>query len=366
MDTPDRAFPALGRMRWLPAVAAGLALAGACRSADKPKAVAPDVWAVVDGHEIRQADVDKAFRVTFQSSSPAPTGAEALTLKLGTLDELINQEILLARARPLGLEAPNAEVESTFTERRQGLSDQAFQQQLSERGVTTDDLKGGIKRELTIQKLLDKEVTSKVVISDGEIATFFNQNRAQFNLAEAAYRLAEIVVAPGRNPQLRNRMNDDADTPADARRKTDMILERLKGGAQFSQLAMDYSEDPQSAPQGGDLGFVPISAINQAPGPLKEVVLKTEPGNVSVATVQGAYTIVLVVAREPAGQRELTSPGVHDTIRDMLHDRQEQLLRTAYMAAARNGATVVNYLARRIVDSQGKSPESLIAAPGKQ
>ena len=352
-------------MPLLAGAVAGLALLGACRSADKPKAVAADVWAVVDGREIKQNDVEKAFRVTFQSSSPAPTGAEALTLKLGTLDELINQEILLGRARPLGLEASDAEVESTFTERRQGLNDQTFQQQLSERGVTTDDLKQGIRRELTIQKLLDREVISKIAVDDQEIATFFNQNRGQFNLAEPAYRLAEIVVAPGRSPQVRNRMNDDAGTPAEARRKTDMILERLRGGAQFSQLAMDYSEDPQSAAQGGDLGFVPLSAINQAPGPLKEVVLKTEPGNVSVATAEGNYTIVLVVAREPAGQRELSSPGVHDTIRDMLHDRQEQLLRTAYVASARSSANVVNYLARRIVDSQGKAPELLMVRPGK-
>ncbi len=344
----------------------GVGLAAGCRSAEQPKSVAPDVWAVVDGREIHQADVEKAYRVTYQASSPAPSGAEALTLKLGTLDELINQEVLLARAHPLGLEAGDAEVEATFTERRQGLSDQAYQQQLSDRGVTTDDLKGGIRRELTIQKLFDREVSSKIVVSDEDIAAYFNQNRAQFNLAEPAYRLAEIVVSPARNPQVHNRMNDDAGTPAEARRKTDMILERLKSGSEFSALAMDYSEDPQTGPQGGDLGFVPLSAINQAPAPIKDVVLKTEPGNVSVATVEGNYNIVLVVAHEPAGQRELSSPGVRDTIRDMLHDRQEQLLRAAYIADARNRASVVNYLARRIVAAQGKPPDLLLTGPAKK
>ena len=44
-----------------------------------------------------------------------------------------------------------------------------------------------------------------------------------------------------------------------------MLLERLKSGASFNELAMDYSEDPQSAPQGGDVGLVPLSALRQAP-----------------------------------------------------------------------------------------------------
>ena len=44
-----------------------------------------------------------------------------------------------------------------------------------------------------------------------------------------------------------------------------MLMERLKGGAPFDQLAMDYSEDPQSAPRGGNVGLVPLSALQQAP-----------------------------------------------------------------------------------------------------
>lgn len=42
-----------------------------------------------------------------------------------------------------------------------------------------------------------------------------------------------------------------------------MLMERLKQGAQFGDLAADFSEDPQSAPRGGDLGFMPVSALKQ-------------------------------------------------------------------------------------------------------
>ena len=76
-----------------------------------------------------------------------------------------------------------------------------------------------------------------------------------------------------------------------------MLMERLKQGAQFSELATDFSEDPQSAPRGGDLGFVPLSALQKAPQALRDAVLKTAPGTVSVVSNNGGHTLVLVVAK---------------------------------------------------------------------
>jgi peptidyl-prolyl cis-trans isomerase SurA len=63
-----------------------------------------------------------------------------------------------------------------------------------------------------------------------------------------------------------------------------------------------------------------------------------------------------VVSREPAGQRDLSTPNVKERITQQLKARREQLLRSAYLAAARTDAEVVNYLARRVVESQGKVP----------
>jgi parvulin-like peptidyl-prolyl isomerase len=144
-----------------------------------------------------------------------------------------------------------------------------------------------------------------------------------------------------------------------------MLMERLKGGASFSDLAMDYSEDPQSAPRGGDLGFVPMSKLKQVPPALQNAVLKKNPGTVSLVSQEGAHTIVLVVAHEPAGQRDLSVQAVRDNITSALRGRKEQLLRAAYLSAAQSDAHVVNYLARRLVEAQGKIPALGLAAPGK-
>jgi parvulin-like peptidyl-prolyl isomerase len=110
--------------------------------------------------------------------------------------------------------------------------------------------------------------------------------------------------------------------------------------------------------------LVPVSALRQAPPQLRDAVMKLQPGNVSVVSISGGYTIAALVARQAAGQRDLSMPEVRDGITATLRGQREQLLRTAYLEAIRNKATVVNHVARRIVESQGKlTPASASAAP---
>jgi hypothetical protein len=72
------------------------------------------------------------------------------------------------------------------------------------------------------------------------------------------------------------------------------------------------------------------------------------------------------VAKEPAGQRDLSMPEVRQRITDALRARREQVLRSAYLAAARTDADIVNYMARRVVESQGQvpSPSTPLTSPG--
>jgi len=332
-------------------------LSAACRSTPPPPAaatpVSADTWAVVDGREIKREDVEKAYRRSGQAAQPSDE--EALTAKLTLLNDLIVQDILLAKARDLKIEIPPGDLDTAYSDARKNLSDEAFQQELTKRNLSTADMREGLRRELLAQKVVEREVGSKIAISDQEITDFFNANRAAFNITEDAYRVAQIVVTPVREPQLANRSGDDATTPQAAAAKTQMLMERLKTGAMFSELAMDYSEDPQSAPRGGDLGYVPVSTLRNAPAALRDAVLNKTPGSVNVVSSNGGYTIVLVVGFEKAGQRDLSMPEVRERITSTLRGRREQLLRAAYLTALRNDTRVVNYLARRVVDSQGKA-----------
>jgi peptidyl-prolyl cis-trans isomerase SurA len=339
-------------------------LAGACRSTGPAAApVSADAWAVVDGREIKRDEVEKAYRRTAQTEQ-TPSEEEALAAKLTLLNELIIQDVLLAKAKSLKIEVPDSELDTAYADGRKNIPEETFTQELNRRNLTAADMREGLRRDMLAQKVIEREVLSKISITDQDINAFHAANRAQFNRPEDTYRIAQIVVTPVRDQQIGNRTGDDATTPQEAGAKAQMLMERLKQGAQFSELASDFSEDPQSAQRGGDLGFVPLSALQKAPPALRDVVLKSAPGTVNVVSNNGGHTLVLVVAKEPAGQRDPSMPEVKEAITATLKNRKEQLLRAAYISAVRNDAVVNNVLAKRLMETQGKLPSLAPAAPG--
>ncbi len=320
---------------------------------------APDVWAVVNGTEIKRDDVEKYYRSQVNPEAQKPTQEDSLSLKLNVVEQLINNEILLERAKKLNLQASDGEVEDKFTELKSPFTEDEFQRQLKARGMSVDDLKRDLRRQLSIQKLLNREVAAKITITDQDVVDFYNTNLNQFNVAEPQYRISQIVITPRKDVQIRNRKNDDATNEAEAQRKAKMIMDKLNSGADFAQLAMDYSEDVNTAANGGDLGYIPESSLNQADPALKKLVMSLKPGQVSQPIVlKDSIRILKLVAREAAGQRGINDPQVQQTIRDTLRDRKEQLLRAAYLAVARDEAKVTNYLAEQVVETAGKLPDA--------
>jgi peptidyl-prolyl cis-trans isomerase SurA len=320
---------------------------------------APDVWAVVNGKEIKREEVDKYYRTQVNPEGQEPALEESLSKKLNVLDELIYNEILLEKAKKLNLEASDGEVEDKFTEMKSPYTEDEFQRRLSDQAMTVEDLKFQLRRQLSIQKLLNREVVAKITITDQDVTDFYNANKAQFNVAEPQYHIAQIVVTPRKEQQIRNRKNDDATNEAEAQRKVKMLTDRLNSGADFAQLAMDYSEDLNTAGTGGDLGYVPESALNQSDPALKKTVVGMKPGQVSPPIqLKEGYRILKLITRESPGLRGISDPQVQQTIRDTLRNRKEQLLRLAYLAIARDGARVSNYLAEQVIEAAGKLPDA--------
>jgi len=329
-------------------------LAASCNRAAAPAgpAVTADTWAVVNGKAITRQDVDKAYRRSRDAGTTA-SEEEAMLTKMGLLDDLIVQEVLLSKAPELKIEVPQTELDTAEANAKKNIPEDVFQQQLTQRGLTPADLRESLRRELLTQKVIAHEVTDKIAVTDQEVADFFNANKAQFNVPEEAYHLAQIVITPGPDQQVANGTGDDATTPQAAAQKVQMLMERLKAGARFSELAAGYSEDPETAQRGGDLGLVPMSRLQQAPPQLRNAVLGKNPGAVNVAASNGAYTLVLVVSHELAGQRDLSTPGMKENLQNSLKARKEQVLRSAYLTGARSDAKVEHYLARRLVDAKG-------------
>jgi len=316
--------------------------------------------ATVDGRKIFRSDVDKYYDNNVASAQQAPTGEQATALRLNILHQMIDDEILMRRAEKLGLLATDDEVDKKYNDIKSPFSQEEFDKRLQEKKITLADFKRDIRRSVTVEKVLNKEVSSKIDVSDKDIADYYNAHKSEFNLIEPMYHLAQIMVTPTPNPQASNQ-NDKAQNEPDARKKIQMIANRLESGDDFATLAMRYSEDPETSGNGGDLGTVPESGLKGTDPATRDTVLKLKPGMYSpiITVVNPAnkqnvgFRIVRLVAKEPAGQREFSDPRVQQAIRSQLHDRREQLLKAAYYEVLRDSAKVENYYAKQVLESNG-------------
>ncbi len=356
-------IPVAGACRFLLLSLALAGLSAACNPKPAPPPVSANAWAVVNGHEITRDEVEKAYRRVDQNAQPLSEEA-AFAAKLSLLDDLIAEDIFLAKARDLKIDVAASDLDKAYADARKNIPEDRFNQELARRNLTAADMREGLRREMVVQKLFEREVSSRVSVTDQEIAAFYEANKSQFNRTEDAYRVAQIVVTPVKEEQVTNRTGSDATTTLEAVAKYRMIMDKLKGGARFGDVAADFSEDPQSAPRGGDLGFIPLSVVRKYPPKLRDAVLNAKPGVANAVGDDRGFVIVLVLGKDTAGQKDLGTPGVKDAISQSLKNRREQLLRSAYINSLRNGAVIENLIARRVVESQGKVPTFAPTAPG--
>lgn len=333
------------------------ALAGCHRS---PSA---DVVATVNGKEILRAELERNYQASIGDSPQKPTPEEADIRRLSVLHQMIQDEILDQQAAKLNLTASDEDVNAKLAEIKAPYTDEQFNAMLKQRTLSLDDFKRDIRRGLTQTKLMNKEIESKINISDAQIAAFYAAHKADFNLIEPQYHLARIVVTTTSAQQSPNLQSEKPTNEGDAKRKIDTAYSQLESGVDFATVAMNISEDPNTASNGGDMGFARESQLKSDPE-LYEAIGKLKPDQFTDVipvyddTTPGhriaGYAIYKLISREPAGQRELADPRVQQAIHQSLHDSQKQLLQTAYLETLTDGAKVRNYLAEQILKQGGK------------
>jgi peptidyl-prolyl cis-trans isomerase SurA len=313
------------------------------------------VAAIVNGHPITDAELDKVYQSQFPQPVEGATEDLLMTQRLDVLGTLITNEIMLQRAEKLGLAAVDADVDTQFNKMKAPYTEEEFNKQLAAQKLTRDDLKAQIRRQLTVDKLINKEITSLITITDADVANFYNANKASFNVAELRVHLAQIMVTPFADPEVRNLKNSKAQDEAQAKSKILELETRLKNGEDFTMIAQNYSEDPRTIANGGDLGYVPESALEKVSPELRKIVMSLPAGSISqIVHDQSGYRILKVLSRDSPGQRELNDPRVQTDIRDILRNRKDQVLREAYTEVVRDSAKVENFLARKVIENAAK------------
>ncbi len=335
------------------ALIAALLVLASCGAASKASA---DVVARVNGKDITIAQLEKQFQNRLNGAEQPPSAEEAQDLKLQVLNQLINDQILLEMASTAGLSATDAEVDVKFNEFKNQYTEEKFKDLLKEQKMTIDDIRNELRKSITIDKLVNKEITSKISVTDAEIKNFYEKNKESFNLPES-YHIAHILVTPVADPDLRNGKNDDAKSPDEAKQKAARLLKEVQGGRDFATVAKESSEDPSSGPNGGDLKFQPLQAIENIDPRLAQAVQKMRPGETfpQVIETRFGFHILKLMEKDAGGQKDLSDPRVQAQVRQAIFNRKDQTLKNAFSEAARNKATVMNYLAERILAAAGKS-----------
>ena len=328
-----------------------MTLASGCKPAST---ATTDLAAKVNGKTITLAELDKQFKARTQGATQPPAPEEIQDLKMQLLNQMINDEILMEMATTKGLAATDSEVDLKFNEFKSQYSEEAFQAQLKAQSMTVEDIRHELRKSQSVEKLVNKEITSKVSVSEGEIKEFYDKNRQSFNLPPG-YHLLHILVTPGPEIEVRNAKNDDAKTPAEAVAKVQRLLHDIQGGQDFAVVAKNYSEDINSAPSGGDLNFQPMDAITNIDPHLAEVVKQMKPGETSpIVQSRYGFHIVKLVEKDAGGQKELSDTRVKAQIHQLISNRKDQTLKNAFSEVARDKAQVTNYVAERILAAAGK------------
>ncbi len=355
---PVTRFPPIPKPRIAQPAAAVLAVSLALAGCSHTHAA--DVLAKVNGKPIEAKDVDTLYQDSLNGNQQRPSREQASIVRLNIVRQLIDEEILAQRASKLNLAATDEEVDSQINEMKAPFTQEEFNKRLAEKHLTLDDLRRDIRRAKTTEKLFNKEINSKINITDGDISAYYNAHKAEYNLVEPEYHLAQIVVtavpAPaGQNGGVGNLQNSKAMNDAEARKKIEMLHNRLESGEDFGTLAANFSERPDNASSGGDMGFFQESQLKNESA-VYDAIAKLKPGQITDVLPMldpnthkpAGYAIYRLMDREAAGQRDLNDPRVQQSIRQQLRETRSQLLKNAYLEVLRDQARVENYFAENI------------------
>ncbi len=322
-----------------------------CQSGPK---ISPDTAAVVNQTTIKNSDVEKIYQNRLKQSAQPLSPEEILTLRLTILSQLISDEMLMQRAAIDKLTASDEEVNVRFNDFKKDFTEEKFQQFLKDQGVTVDEIKKEIRKSATIEKLYNKEITSKISVTEAEINEYFARNKGNYNLPES-WHVQHILVTPFADSQINNAKGDDAKTDEAARQKVISLLKQLQSGMDFAILARDYSEDSSSAQAGGDLRLLSAQQLEAIDPKFRQAVQSLKVGETfqGPVTTKYGYHLVKLTEKEAGGQRELSDPKVQADIRQIIFNRKEALLKNAYLDVVRNETNIKNLMAQKVLSDLG-------------
>jgi len=281
----------------------------------------PDVLARVNGEAVNKTEFDRAVSaLEARNGGPVPAQQRDRVLRQ-VLDQIVDYKLLIQEGRARKIEATDAEVDARMKEiQAQFPTEDAFKQMLTARKTTLEQVRSDIRQDITVQKLIENAIADKVAVKPEQVTDFYTKNPDQFKQPERVRASHILIMVP---------KDSDAAVKTAARTKAADILKDVKAGKDFAALAKQHSQDPGSAPKGGDLGFF---QQGQMVGPFNDVAFKLTPGQVSdLVETEFGFHIIKVAEKQPARTVPL------DEVRPQLEQYLEKTNREQQTDAFVNG-----------------------------
>lgn len=222
------------------------------------------VVAKVSGEEIKKEEFNRMFNV-FKAQYEQQFGTEVWEQELEgrkfgdvarekLLDMLIDEKLQLHRAGELGITVADEEVNSEIENAKKYFdSEEKFNEFLKGQSIDLEYFKGSVRKELIINKLTDK-LTEKVAVTDEEIKAYYDTHQDEFVSVKASHILLET------------------------KEEAEKMLQRVKAGENFAELAKQNSKDPSAKENSGDLDYFRHGEMVE---PFEKAAFALKPGEIS-------------------------------------------------------------------------------------
>ncbi len=262
----------------------------------RTKKLLKDAVAIVNGEPISRTDFERQVAIAHQrylSQGKKIDESQMGEFRKSILENLIDGELLYQESKKRGYIVDEEEVSNQFEGvKKQFSDDKEFQAALNRMNYTPDSLKEDIRRNIAVHNFVEKEIYSSITIPENESREYYDKHPEAFSQPEQIRARHILILVP-----------EGADEKADekALNKIKDVQKKLQNGADFEELAKEYSEGP-SAEQGGDLGFF---QRGQMAKPFEVAAFALQPGEVSpIVKTRYGYHLIQVTDRRP----QVTAP----------------------------------------------------------
>jgi peptidyl-prolyl cis-trans isomerase C len=288
----------------------------------------PDVIARVNGEAINKADLENAVKgLEGRAGGPVPADQRDRVYR-GVLDDMISYRLLVQEAKARKIVVPETDIDAQIAQiRSQFQTDAQFQQALATQKMTLAAVREDARSELGVEKLVEAEIASKIAVTPEAVTDFYQKNQDKFQQG-ARVKASHILIAV---PETA-----DAAAKLQAKTKAEAILKDLKAGKDFAAAAKESSQDPGSAPNGGDLGFF---EPGQMVPPFEKAAFALKPGDMS-ELVESPFGFHIIKVAEKQAARVVPLEEAKPKIDQFLSGQNRQTQTQAFVSTLKAKAKI--------------------------